>query len=140
MTTNATPQARTAALRAARANDSQDKRQRALAALKATEAAGTPVTFPGVAKAAGVSTWLVYAPGIREHVEAARRRQADHGVAPAPAPVPSHHRATPTSLRADLAAARAEIKALRTERDKLLHRLRLQFNSAPKSVDRTGPP
>jgi hypothetical protein len=138
MTTNATPQARTAALRAARANDSQDKRQRALAALKATEAAGTPVTFPGVAKAAGVSTWLVYAPGIREHVEAARRRQADHGVAPAPAPVPSHHRATPTSLRADLAAARAEIKALRTERDKLLHRLRLQLGAEIGGPDRAA--
>lgn len=135
MTTTAT---RTAALRAARANDSKDKRQRTLAALKAMEAAGRPVTFPGVAKAAGVSTWLVYSPGIREHVEAARRRQADHGVAPAPAPVTSYPRATPTSLRADLAAARAEIKALRTERDKLMHRLRLQLGAEIGGPDRAA--
>lgn len=138
MTTTATRQARTAALRAARANDSQDKRQRTLAALKAMEAAGMPVTFPGVAKAAGVSTWLVYAPGIREHVEAARRRQADHGLAPAPAPVPNHHRATPTSLRTDLAVAREEIKALRTERDKLIHRLRLQLGAEIDGPDRAA--
>lgn len=137
MTTTATRQARTAALRAARANDSQDKRQRALAALKAMETAGTPVTFPGVAKAAGVSTWLVYAPGIREHVEAARRRQADHDVAPTPAPVPHHPRATPTSLRTDLAVAREQLKALRTERDKLTHGS--GCNWASKSMDRTGP-
>lgn len=128
MTATATRQARTAALRAARTKASQDKRRRALAALEAMEAAGTPITFPGVAKAAGVSTWLVYAQGIREHVEAARRRQDDHGVAPAPAPGP-HHRATPTSLRTDLAVAREQIKALRTERDKLMHRLRLQLGA-----------
>jgi hypothetical protein len=128
MTATATRQARTAALRAARTKASQDKRRRALAALEAMEAAGTPITFPGVAKAAGVSTWLVYSQGIREHVETARRRQADHSVAPAPAPGP-HHSATPTSLRTDLAVAREQIKALRTERDKLMHRLRLQLGA-----------
>jgi hypothetical protein len=138
MTTTATRQARTAALKTARANDSQDKRQRTLAALEAMEAAGTPVTFPGVAKAAGVSTWLVYAQGIREHVEAARRRQADHGVAPVPVPVPNHHRATPTSLRTDLAVARQQIKALRTERDKLLQRLRLQLGAEIDGPDRAA--
>ncbi|GLX48867.1 hypothetical protein Shyhy01_18170 [Streptomyces hygroscopicus subsp. hygroscopicus] len=34
-----------------------------------------PVTFTGVARAANVSHWLVYAEGVREHIEAARRRQ-----------------------------------------------------------------
>lgn len=136
MSPTAAPETRTAALKAARARDSQAKRQRALAAVEAMEAAGTPVTFPGVATAAGVSTWLVYAQGIREHVEAARRRQADHGVAPAPAPGPNHHRATPASLRTDLAVAREQTKALRAERDKLLHRLRLQLGAEIAGPDR----
>ncbi|MFI9730949.1 hypothetical protein [Streptomyces sp. NPDC052092] len=34
-----------------------------------------PVTFTAVARAANVSHWLVYAEGVREHIEAARHRQ-----------------------------------------------------------------
>ncbi|MEU3795988.1 hypothetical protein AB0F07_40495 [Streptomyces fructofermentans] len=34
-----------------------------------------PAPFTGVARAANVSHWLVYADGVREHIEAARRRQ-----------------------------------------------------------------
>jgi hypothetical protein len=59
-------QIRAAALKAARAKDSKLKRRRALAALEALEASGAAITFTAVAKAAGVSTWLVYAGGIRE--------------------------------------------------------------------------
>ena len=86
---------RTATLAAARADDSKDKRQRALDALAELEAAGEAVTFPAVARAAGVSTWLVYARGVREHVEATRRRQT----------VPLAARqanATPAGLQVDL--------------------------------------
>ena len=57
------------------------------AALKAT---GASITFAAVAKAAGVSTWIVYAEGIREHIDAARRRQAHHSTAPAPTPSGKH--------------------------------------------------
>src|SRR5207302_578408 len=80
MTTTTPAEARTAALQASRAKDSQDKRRRVLAAIEALGAGGAPITFPAVAKAAGVSTWLAYTEGIREHVEAARRRQTDHGL------------------------------------------------------------
>jgi len=73
---------RTQAMLTARAKASHDKRQRALAAIQALEAAGIPVTATAVATAAGVSTWLAYADGVREHVQAARRRQAEHGHAP----------------------------------------------------------
>jgi hypothetical protein len=66
MSTTAANQARTAALKAARAKDSELKRRRALAALEALEATGASITFTAVAKAAGVSTWLVYAEGIRD--------------------------------------------------------------------------
>jgi hypothetical protein len=36
---------------------------------------GQPITFLGVAGAAGVSNWLVYAKGVREHIETARKGQ-----------------------------------------------------------------
>lgn len=117
------PPARTAALAAARARDSHDKRQRALAALQALETAGDTITFPAVAKAAGVSTWLAYAHGVREHIESARQRQAAQIIA-APRTPP-----TPAGLRADLALAREEIKRLRSERDQLHQRLRLQLGA-----------
>ena len=80
---------RTQAMLAARAKASHDKRQRVLAAVQALEAAGTPVTPAAVAAAARVSTWLVYANGVREHVQAARQRQTERGHAPEPAAPPA---------------------------------------------------
>jgi len=121
---------RTQAMLTARAKDSHDKRQRTLAAIQALEAAGTPVTATAVATTAGVSTWLVYADGVREHVEAARRRQAGHGDTPRPAAAPARGEpVTHASLRTDLAVARDEIRRLRAERDKLRARLRLQLGA-----------
>jgi hypothetical protein len=46
-----------------------------LAIVDAMVARGDAVTFAAVAKAAGVSNWLVYAEGVREHIEAARKKQ-----------------------------------------------------------------
>jgi hypothetical protein len=137
MTAKTATETRTAALKAARTRDSQDKRRRALAAIETLAAAGTTVTFAGVAKTAGVSTWLVYSDGIRQHVDAARRRQADHGptVTAAP-PVDAKHRATPAGLRADLALARDEIRRLRAGTDKLRARLRLQLGAEIEGPDR----
>lgn len=63
-------------LRESRRRDSRDKRARVLHTLDGLLARGEPVTFTAVAKAAGVSNWLVYAPGVREHIEAARIQQA----------------------------------------------------------------
>ena len=128
---------RTQAMLTARAKDSHDKRQRALTAIGALEAAGTPVTATAVATTAGVSTWLVYADGVREHVEAARRRQAEHGNAPSPAAPPARGEpVTHASLRTDLAVARDEIRRLRAERDKLRARLRLQLGAEIEGPDR----
>jgi formylglycine-generating enzyme required for sulfatase activity len=62
-------------LREARHKDSRDKRGRVLAVVDQLLAANEPVTFTGVARAANVSHWLVYADGVREHIEVARRRQ-----------------------------------------------------------------
>jgi hypothetical protein len=103
----------------------------------ALEAAGAPVTAAAIAATAGVSTWLVYAHGVREHLEAARRRQAEHAsptasAAPATRPEP----ATPASLRTDLAVARDEIRRLRAEHGKLRNRLRLHLGAEIEGPDR----
>lgn len=124
-----TNQARAAALKAARAKDSQHKRQRTLAALQTLEATGAAITFTAVAKAAKVSTWLVYAEGIREHIDAARHRQNNNHRAIGTPTAARTQPATPDSLRTDLAIAREQIKTLRAERDKLQQRLRLQLGA-----------
>ena len=128
---------RTQAMLAARAKASHDKRQRALAAVRDLEAAGTPVTATAVANAAGVSTWLVYADGVREHVQAARRRQAGSEPGPGPAVPPGRGEpVTQASLRTDLAVARDQIRQLRAERDKLRARLRLQLGAEIEGPER----
>lgn len=129
--------ARAAALRAARAKDSQHKRRRALEAMQALEAADAPVTATAVAAAAGVSTWLVYADGVREHLDAARRRQAEQtSPTTSPARETRPEPASPASLRTDLAVARAEIRRLRAEHDKLRTRLRLHLGAEIEGPDR----
>jgi hypothetical protein len=123
------PAARRAdALRAARAADSAAKRNRVRQAIDTLEAAGTTVTAAAVARTARVSTWLVYTDGLREHLEAARRRQATPAAVPARA-VPGRTPPTPASLRTDLALAREEIRRLRAEHSKLRDRLRLQLGA-----------
>jgi hypothetical protein len=126
---------RTAGLRAARAKDSADKRRRAREAIDALEATGTPITAAAVANAAGVSTWLVYTDGLREHLDAARRRQQRRTANPARVAA-EQTRPAPASLRADLALARDQIRRLRAERDQLRQRLRLQLGA---EIDRPDP-
>lgn len=128
--------ARTQGMLAARAKDSQDKRHRALTAIQSLEAAGTPVTATSVATAAGVSTWLVYADGVREHVQAAQQRQARHDPASLPASPAGSEPVTQASLRTDLAVARQQIRQLRAERDKLRGRLRLQLGAEIEGPER----
>jgi len=128
---------RTQAMLAARAKASHDKRQRALAAVRDLEAARTPVTATAVATAAGVSTWLVYADGVREHLQAAQRRQADREPGPSTAAPPDRGQpVSQASLRTGLAVARDEIRRLRAEQDKLRARLRLQLGAEIEGPDR----
>ena len=130
---------RTAALKAARAKASNDKRRRVLQTVKAMESAGQPITAAAVATAACVSTWLVYADGIREHLDAARarQRQAVDGAPPlAAGPRTAQQPVTAAGLRTDLAVARHEIHRLRTDLDKLRGRLRLQLGAEIEQPDR----
>ncbi|MBO3676892.1 hypothetical protein J5X86_17915 [Streptomyces sp. NEAU-YJ-81] len=84
---------------------------------------GEPISFTAVARAARVSTWLVYAEGVREHVQAAIQRQEQ---APATAAAEGR-KASTVSLHTDLAMAREEIKELRAERDQLRTAMRQQL-------------
>jgi chromosome segregation ATPase len=126
---------RTAGLRAARRQDSTDKRQRVRDAIAALEAAGTPITVAVVANTADVSTWLIYSPGLREHLDAARRRQRRRTVKPVDAAA-KQARPAPASLHTDLALARDHIRRLRTERDQLRQRLRLRLGAELDGPDR----
>lgn len=129
---------RATAMKAARKRDSEEKRAHVLDALARMQRDGMKITFSSVAKAAGVSTWLVYAAGVREHVEAARQDQIDHGIEAPPAAVPPAARVSPDSLMTDLALARQQIKELREERDKLRDRLRLQLGAELEQHDNSG--
>jgi chromosome segregation ATPase len=103
-------------LRHARQQDSQRKRARVIAVVNDMLATGTPVTFTAVRETAQVSKWLVYADGVREHIDQARTQQAGRkvrdrrrGLQPSIA-----------SLQTDLELARANNARLRTERDRLM--------------------
>ena len=105
---------RTEALQAARQRDSHTKRAHVRSTIEKMLLAGDPVTFTTVARTARVSTWLVYADGVREHIQAAIRQQADQ-----PADHAADDPASMVSLRTDLALARDEITRLRAHNDKL---------------------
>jgi chromosome segregation ATPase len=84
-----------------------------------------------------VSTWLVYADGVREHVQAARQRQGCNGPdRPGAAAPAGGEPVTLASLRTDLGVAREQVRQLRAERDKLLGRLRLQLGAEIEGPER----
>jgi chromosome segregation ATPase len=114
---------KTTAMIEARRADARTKRQRVAVALEQVAAQGTPITFAEVARAAGVSSWLVYAPGLREVIEAARARQSTQ-----PAAERSGRPGGP-GLSTDLALARAEIARLRAERDEQRRQLSLALGA-----------
>ncbi|MEU5184844.1 hypothetical protein AB0G49_32890 [Streptomyces longwoodensis] len=116
------PRGNPAPLAEARRRHSLDKRARVLTVLATLEKQGKPLTFAAVARAARVSTWLTYAPGVREHIKAAQLRQAHSAPPSALASPPSA-----LSLRTELETARQEIKELRDERDRLQAALRHQL-------------
>ncbi|MFE7766149.1 DUF6262 family protein [Streptomyces sp. NPDC057438] len=102
-------------LREARQKDSRDKRARVLSVVGQLIADDEPVTFTGVARAANVSHWLVYAEGVREHIEAARRRQgrAAASGARAGAKEPAGWKLEKQLLREDNRRLREEVERLK---------------------------
>ncbi|MEN8654840.1 DUF6262 family protein [Streptomyces sp. 21So2-11] len=115
----------------ARQKDSREKRAKVLAVVDEMKTKGDRITFLGVAKAAGVSNWLVYSEGVREHIEAARKgqdgtksRQQSEGA-----------RASAASLATDLELTRAELRKVRADRDKLKGAVQRGLG---QQVDQTG--
>ena len=121
-------------LRKARRNDSITKRQRVLQTIADLEGRGDPISFASIARNARVSTWLVYADGVREHVHAARARQAAQPAADRRAGLS----ASPASLRTDLELARQEITALRVERDQLREGMRRHLGRDLEALGSAG--
>lgn len=103
---------RAQALRESRRRDSRTKRDRVSSALIAMLAAGEGISFAAVARRAGVSSWLCYAPGVREQIDTAIAQQTHHNRR-------SSEPECVATLRTDLELARHEIRRLRTERDEL---------------------
>jgi Family of unknown function (DUF6262) len=89
----------------------EQTRQRAVAAVRRMDATGKPITFDGVARAAGVSrSWLYTQADLRGEIERLRarnQRQPSSTVVP-----PQRQRATDTSLLRRLEAATERIRRL----------------------------
>jgi chromosome segregation ATPase len=117
------------ALKRARRQDSNAKRRRASDALDAMIDNGEPITFPTVARRAGVSVSLLYAdPQLAGRLSEARRRQRDTG-ATRTWRLPARSLVTEQSLRADLANTKDQIRRLNEEMTLLRERLARGFGA-----------
>lgn len=118
-------------LQDARRRDSREKRSRVVAMVDKMLHQGDEITFARVATAAKVSTWLVYAPGVREHIDKARRQQATQ---------PARDQrdgltAGAASLRTDLELSRADNTRLRAELQQLRASMQRQLGQQLEGVD-----
>lgn len=120
--------ARIAALRAARAHDSNTKRERTLTALRELHTSGLRVTFAGVARESRVSTWFTYNQReVRTAIESAMTDQIENGVTEAA--TPNRERVSSTSLQTELALARHELTETRRDRDRLRAKVQLALGA-----------
>jgi hypothetical protein len=111
-------------------------RSRAIQALRELDRAGAPVTFAGVAQAAGVSrSWLYTQPDISSQIRRLRKKTDDAGSAGA---VPAAQRATDASLRARLTAALDRNKELADDNARLRRHLARALGDQRSARTRTG--
>ncbi|MDQ1412530.1 MAG: hypothetical protein QOE07_1118 [Acidimicrobiaceae bacterium] len=119
-----------AALRRARQQDSRTKRQRAAETIAAMEKNGENVTFPAVARHAGVSVSLLYADtDLATRIATARDRQRQAGDHRAWR-LPARSLVTEQSLRADLANTKERARRLTAEVTVLKERLERHLGAA----------
>jgi len=96
-------------------------RAKAVQALRELDRAGTPVTFAGVARAAGISrSWLYTQPDVGSQI---RRLRQETNAAGSDCDIPAAQRATDASLRARLTAALDRNKQLANENARLRRQL-----------------
>jgi hypothetical protein len=111
-------------------------RARAIQALRELGRSGAPVTFAGVAQAAGISrSWLYTQPDISSQIR--RLRQETDGAGSA-GTILAGQRATDASLRARLAAALDRNKQLADENARLRRQLACALGDQRSSRTRSG--
>ena len=112
-----------AAMGAARRRDGETKRRRAAEALAAMTSSGEPITFPAVARRAGVSVTLLYTDEeLARAITTARDRHRQAGRDRAWR-LPARALVTEPSLRTDLANAKEQVRRLSEEVEVLRGRL-----------------
>lgn len=129
------------ALKRSRRQDSQTKRRKAADTLQAMIEAGEPLSFPAVARRAGVSVSLLYADReLAARLTEARRRQGDAGPDRAWR-LPTRSLISNQSLHTDLANAKDQIRRLTQELAVLRDRLARQLGAeADTATGRTTQP
>jgi len=111
-------------------------RSRTVQALRELDRSGTPVTFAGVAKAAGVSrSWLYTQPDISSQIRRLRQNTSSAGSAGA---IPAGQRTTEASLRARLTTALDRNKQLADENARLRRQLARALGDQRSARTRSG--
>jgi 2'-5' RNA ligase len=111
-------------------------RSRAVQALRELDRAGVPVTFAGVAQAAGISrSWLYTQPDISSQI---RRLRQETNAAGGAGGVPAAQRPADASLRARLTAALDRNKQLADENARLRRQLAHALGDQRSARTRTG--
>jgi Family of unknown function (DUF6262) len=111
-------------------------RAKAIQALRELDQAGTPVTFAGVAQAAGISrSWLYTQSDIRAQIRRLREKTDDTRRTGA---IPAGQQATDASLRARLAAALHRNKQLADENTRLRRQLARALGDQRSARPRSG--
>src|SRR6266700_6005785 len=111
-------------------------RSRASQALRELNRASVPLTFAGVAQAAGVSrSWLYTQPDISSQIRRLRRPTGGAGGAGA---IPAAQRATDASLRARLTTALDRNKQLSDENSRLRRQLARALGDQRSARTRSG--
>jgi uncharacterized coiled-coil protein SlyX len=126
------------ALKRARRQDSKTKRRQASQALQAMIDAGEPISFPAVARRAGVSVSLLYADAeLAGRLTEARSRQRQAGRERVWR-LPPRSLVTEQSLRVDLANTKDQVRRLTEEltvlRGRLAHELGADADAASGRV------
>ena len=111
-------------------------RAKAVQALRELDLAGTPVTFAGVARAAGISrSWLYTQPDISGQI---RRLRQETNAAGSAGGIPAAQRATDASLRARLTTLHDRNKQLADENARLRRQLARALGDQRSSGMRSG--
>jgi len=111
-------------------------RSRTVQALRELDRSGTPVTFAGVAKAAGASrSWLYTQPDISSQIRRLRQNTSSAGSAGA---IPAGQRTTDASLRARLTTALDRNKQLADENARLRRQLARALGDQRSARTRSG--